>query len=269
MFSSIRTVVTEISANLKRTWRLACYEKRAKNSQSLLGSLWEILNPLLNILVYWFVFSVGLKTSAGEGVQYPYAVWLVCGVIPWLTISSTMTHSASSFTSAAGMIKTCNIPLSVYPLRSVLHGLISHLFSMVVLAGVVIVAGVPLTWHVLEMVYYTLAMLIFLMSFGLVASTITVYFNDLQKLLPPVLRLLMYGSSVVLNINRYSPDLQFIMRLNPMVHLIEGIRFSLLDGKGLMTHPHSFISFWVVTVVLFAVGSWMHVRTRENYIDML
>ncbi|MBE5803018.1 MAG: ABC transporter permease [Clostridiales bacterium] len=269
MLSAIRTVITEVVANLKRTWRLARYEKRAKNSQSLLGNLWEILNPLLNILVYWFVFSVGLRTSAGTDVNYPYAVWLICGIIPWLTISGAMTQSSSSITSASGLIKTCNIPLSMYPLKCVVHGLISHLFSLVVLAAVIIIAGIPLTWHVLEIVYYTLAMLLFLLGFALVASTISVFFNDLQKLLPPILRLLMYASSVVLNINQYSPDLQFIMRLNPMVHLVEGIRFSLLDGKGLMTHPESFISFWVATVVLFALGCWMHVRTREQFIDVL
>ena len=265
----IKTVLTETCENIKRTWRLTLYEKRAKNSESKLGSLWEILNPVMNILVYWFVFSVGLKSSVSDDAAYPYAVWLICGIVVWLTINATMTQSVSCLVSAASLIRSCNIPLSIFPLKSVMHGAVNHFSSIAILVVMLLFCRIPLTWHVLEIVYYTGAMLIFLYSFALLFSAVNVFFNDLQKLLPAVLRLLMYASSVVIDIGNFPQNVQYVLRLNPLVHLIEGFRFCLLDGKGIFTHPESFISFWCVTLLLFVMGCQMHVSQRDRFIDVL
>ena len=269
MYMAMKTVLSEVAANLKRVWRLTLYEKRAKNSELMLGNLWEILNPLLNILVYWFVFAVGLRNKIDYGANYPYVVWLISGLVPWLTISATMTHSASCMVSAASLIKSCNIPLSIFPLKSVMHGMINHLFTMLILFAMVIIFRIPLTLHIFEIIYYTGAMLVFLFSFALVTSSVNVFFSDLQKLLPAILRLLMYASSVVINIANFPENIQFFLRLNPLVHLVEGIRFCLLDGKGVFTHAESFVSFWVITLAMFAAGCLLHVRLRDRFIDVL
>lgn len=258
-----------MASNTRRVWRLTIYEKKAKNSESKLGNVWELLNPLLNIFVYWFVFSVGLRSNVAHGTDYPYAVWLICGLMPWLTISSTMTQSTSAITAASGLIKSCNIPLSIFPLKSVMHGMVNYLFTLLVIAAVVLFSGVSLTWYAVEGIYYTIAMLVFLVGFALVSSAINVFFNDLQKLLPAFLRLLMYGSSVVINIQNFPANIQFLLRMNPLVHLVEGFRFCLLDGKGIFTHPISFVSFWVVTLLLLAVGCALHMRLRDRFVDML
>lgn len=269
MFSEIKTVLCEMAFNIKRVWRLTIYEKKAKNSESKLGNLWELLNPLLNIFVYWFVFSVGLRSNVAHGTDYPYAIWLICGLMPWLTISGTMTQSTCALTAAAGLIKSCNIPLSIFPFKSVMHGMVNYIFTLLIIAGVVLFSGLSLTWYAVEVVYYTAAMLIFLIGFALVASAINVFFNDLQKLLPAFLRLLMYASSVVINIQNFPTNIQILLRLNPLVHLVEGFRFCLLDGQGILTHPISFASFWVVTLLLLAVGCVLHMRLRDRFVDML
>ena len=269
MLESMVTVFREIAVNLKRTCRLAVYEMRAKNSQSHLGNLWEILNPLLNIFVYWFVFSVGLRTSPAPGASYPYVIWLLCGLLPWLTISSTMNQSAGSIISSSALIKTCNIPLTIYPVKSVMQGAINHAYTILIFFVVLIVSRIPLTWHVLEIVYYSLAMLLFLVGFALLFSTLCVLVNDLQKLLMATLRLLMYASGVVVNIDQFPERVSFFLRLNPVAYIIEGIRGCLLDGKGIVIHVESFVSFWVCTVILLIAGSLVHMHYREQFIDLL
>lgn len=269
MLESMRTIIKEVYCNIPRVWRLTLYEKRARNSESKLGNLWEILNPVLNILVYWFVFSVGLRTSAPHHATYPYVTWLVCGLFPWMTISNAMSQSTACYLSAPSIITTCNVPLSLFPLKTVTHALLNHLFTLAVMIVTVLLYGVTPTWHVVEVVYYTAAMALFLFGFALVTSTISVFFNDIQKLLPPTLRLLMYASCVVLDVGAFPAKIQQILRLNPLIHLIDGFRFCLLDGKGIVTVPETFFSFWIVTIVLLVAGSIMHVRLRERFIDAL
>ena len=269
IWNPMSTVFAEVYENTVRVWRLTLYEKRAKNSESKIGNLWEILNPILNILVYWFVFSVGLRTSAPHNAAYPYVTWLVCGLMPWMTISNAMSQSTICYLSAPSIITTCNVPLSLFPLKNVMHAMINHLFTLAVMLLMVFLYGIAPTWYMLEIVYYTAAMALFLFGFALVTSTISVFFNDIQKLLPPTLRLLMYASCVVLDISAFPAEVQQILRLNPLVHLVEGFRICMLDGKGILTVPESFCSFWIVTIGLLVAGSVMHVRLRERFIDAL
>ncbi len=265
----LRTLFHEIMRNLPRVWRLTLYEKRAKNSESKLGNLWELLNPILNILVYWFVFSVGLRTRAPHQAEYPYVTWLVCGLIPWMTISSAMSQATACYLSAPAIITTCNVPLSLFPLKNVMHAMLNHFFSMVVVFALVLLCGVAPTWYMLETIYYTAAMALFLFGFALVVSTISVFFNDIQKLLPPTLRLLMYASSVVLDISAFPEGVQQVLKMNPLVHLIEGFRFCMLDGKGILANPESFYSFWIITIILLLIGGMLHMRLRDSFIDAL
>lgn len=269
MASSVRTVLGEVTANFGRVWRLTLYEKSAKNKRSLLGNLWEILNPLLNIVVYWFVFSVGLRTQVAGGASYPYVVWLITGLVPWLTISSTMSQSSISIISSETLMRASNVPLSIFPMKAVMHGLVNHGINLVVMLTVLLLYRVPITWHIVEVIYYSAAMLLFLFGFALISSMVTVYFNDLQKLLPPTLRLLMYASGVVVDINHFPDEIQALLRLNPLAHLIEGIRACMLDGKGILTHPESFASFWIVTLLMFLLGCWLHIRYREEFVDRI
>lgn len=269
MISSVQTILNEVVSNFERVWRLTLYEKSAKNNRSLLGNVWEVLNPVLNILVYWFVFSVGLRTQIASKASYPYAVWLMTGLIPWLTISNTMTQSSVSIVSSEALMRASNVPLSLFPMKAVMHGLVNHGINLAVLAVVLLLYQIQINWHIVEILYYSAAMILFLFGFALISSTITVYFNDLQKLLPPALRLLMYASSVVVDINHFPPAVQMVLRLNPLTHLVEGIRACMLDGTGILTHPESFASFWAITIMMLLLGCWLHVRYREEFVDRL
>ena len=82
MIHAVGTALGEIIQNLRRTVRLTLYENRSRRSGMLLGRWWDLLSPLLQILIYWFVFSVGLGTQEKNG--FPYHLWLMCGMMPWL-----------------------------------------------------------------------------------------------------------------------------------------------------------------------------------------
>ena len=114
---NVITVWKELLANRERIFRLARYEQRAKNSGTILGRLWEFLTPVLQICVYWFVFSVGLRMKTVQG-DTPYAVWMMTGMIPWFCLSGAMLSSATAITSASNVIRNLNIPMTIIPAKN-------------------------------------------------------------------------------------------------------------------------------------------------------
>ena len=155
MIHAVGTALGEIIQNLRRTVRLTLYENRSRRAGMLLGRWWDLLSPLLQILIYWFVFSVGLGTQEKNG--FPYHLWLMCGMMPWLALNSAILGASASIQQAASIIRNVRIPLSIIPMKAVVRAYYEHLWTMAILLIALLLGGVPVTWHYLELAYYLAA----------------------------------------------------------------------------------------------------------------
>lgn len=268
LFAGISRVTGELSGNLVRIFRIAQFEIKARNGGMILGNLWNFLNPALQIFVYWFVFGVCLDVSSmREGV--PYGLWLMGGILPWFFINGAMLHSTSSILSSAGMLQNIPFPMAALPAKSVAIDLIEHLWTMAILVPVIWIMGVAPSWSMFFVAYYLLAAICFLIAFSVLVSAINAVFRDFAQFLSPLLRLLMYVSSVVWSIDSLSPELQGILRLNPLTYIIEGYRGSLLFGSNPLDILGRGVYFWIFTLVLYAIGCAVHCRLRDHFIDVI
>lgn len=104
--------------------RLAAYETKSKYQMNYLGVLWQFLNPLIQMLVYWFVFGMGIRkggpvtTGAGE---VPFIIWMLAGLIPWFFISPTILDGSNSVFKRINMVAKMNFPISSLPSVVKLH----------------------------------------------------------------------------------------------------------------------------------------------------
>lgn len=267
MIHAVGTALGEIIQNLRRTVRLTLYENRSRRAGMLLGRWWDLLSPLLQILIYWFVFSVGLGTQEKNG--FPYHLWLMCGMMPWLALNSAILGASASIQQAAPIIRNVRIPLSIIPMKAVVRAYYEHLWTMAILLIALLLGGVPVTWHYLELTYYLAASWVLLIGAALLTSSLTAVFRDFGELLQPLMRLLFYVSSVVWAIDGLSPGLQRVMRLNPLVYIIEGYRKCLLYGEGFWSSPGQGAYFWLAALALLAAGCTLHMRLRNRFIDQL
>ncbi len=258
----------EIIQNRSRIVRLAVFENSAQNRDTFLGVLWNILNPALQIFVYWFVFSVGMKMKTLDG-DIPYVVWLTSGILPWMAISQTMNSGTASFYANAQTLKSIRMPLTMIPVKAVVISGINHLWTMAALVPFIFLCGVRPRLHTLFLPYYMLCGAVFLIGFALAASAINAVFRDFQKMLGPVIRLLMYVSSVVWPIDRLSDKMRFILKLNPLTYIIEGYRDCLLYHDGLFLHWRRTGLFWACTLLLWIIGARLHYRLRKQFIDLI
>ena len=268
MWNSVKIVLSENWNNRQRMLRLARYELKSQNYGTMFGSLWNFLNPGLQILTYWFVFAIGLRQSTTQdGV--PYIIWMIAGLIPWFFISTTLQVSINSIFSYAGILKRMKFPLAIVPVKTVFAQFFAHLLAMLVVFAVMICAGVSFSWRNIQLLYFMFCTLCFLIAFSLMFSAVTVLFRDFQKILSSVIRLLFYITPIVWNTSSLPVHLQNVLKLNPMYYLVEGYRESLISPYGLIYHGKQMLYFWTVTILLFLFGCRVHVKFRRQFIDLL
>lgn len=261
------TVIREIIVHLPRTIRLGLYENRSRRSQLLLGRIWDFLNPLFQILIYWFVFSVGLKTETRNG--FPYAIWLMCGMMPWLAMNASAVNAANAIQANAHVLKNVSIPVTIMPMKAIVKAYYEHLWTMGILIATLLCCRIWPTWHWLELGYYLVSAWVFLTGFALITSSLSAVYRDFFEFLNPIMRLLFYVSSVVWPLESLPENLQAIMFLNPFAYIVEGYRKCLLYGESLLTGWQQGLYFWGLTLVMLTVGSMLHMRLRRRFIDQL
>ena len=268
MFNSVKTVIHENWVNRKRMVRLANYELKSQNYGTVLGFMWNFLNPALQIFVYWFVFAIGLRQDAPKG-DYPYIVWMITGIIPWFYISNAMQATSSSIYAYSGVLKRMKFPMAIVPVKTVVAQFLGHIWAMLVVIAMMMIYKVRFSLHNIQVVYFMFCGLCFLISFSLIVSAITVLLKDFQKILSSIIRLLFYISPIVWSPDSLPEKFSFVFKLNPLYYVIEGYRESLLYNYGLWYHGKQMVYFWTVSILMFLYGCYVHIKLRKHFIDLI
>ncbi len=248
--------------------RLANYELKAQNNGTVFGFLWNFFNPALQIAVYWFVFAIGLNTRPPEG-GYPYIIWMIVGIIPWFFISGAMMLSATSIYAYGAILKRMYLPLSIVPVKTVVSSFIAHLWSMLVVAVIILISGNSINSKVYQLPYYMFAILFYLIGYGLFASAVNVVFKDYQKIFSSFVRLLFYITPVIWVQDKLPENIRFILQLNPLAYIVDGYRDCILYGVSVGETWRQGLWFWFLALVQFAYGSVVHMKFRKKFMDLL
>lgn len=194
-------------------------EIRSKYKNSFLGVLWSFLHPLLQIIVYAIIFSFILKNK-----QDNYAIFLCCGLIPWTFFSMALNKSAFTIVENGNIIKKVYFPREIIPISVVTAETINFLISTIIILGFVILGRIGISKYI---VYYPIiltAQYLVILAISFIISSICVYFRDLQHFIGIILQLLFYASPIVYSIDSIPYEYHWILKLNPMTHIIIAYR---------------------------------------------
>lgn len=198
LVKSVKTVINENLSNRRRLVRLAVYDLKNKNGGTVLGFLWNFLNPAFQILIYWFVFAVGLRQGSDIG-GVPYIVWLIAGIVPWFFMSSCMLESDTSILSFSSVLKRMTFPMAVVPVKTVAANFMTHFITVIIAFIIVAASGVNAGNQLWQMLYYMFAAVFFLISYALIGSSVTVIFRDYHNIFSFVIRMIFFISPAMWN----------------------------------------------------------------------
>lgn len=206
-------------------------ELRAQNQNTLLGQIWHLLNPLMLALIYYVLFGLILGISRG-GVPN-YSAFLIVGVIVFNYTRTALRSGASTIVTNRKLVQTVNFPRAVLPLSTMIEGVVSHAFALVVMALVLLFTGVRPTVMWLLVVPIVLLHSVFNLGLVLFTSRFAFHFRDTQQFLPYVLRIWFYLSGVLIPIEERfvtMPAARAVLQANPIYVIIETARDAFIDG---------------------------------------
>ncbi len=233
-----------------------------KYKHSFLGILWSFVNPLLQIMVYAFVFQVILKSNIEN-----YAVYLCCGLIPWQYFSAVVLRGAAIMIDNANVIKKVYFPREILPISLVSSEGLNFLISTIIILGFVIFGGIGLSWNILW--YFLILAIQFIVSIGVsfIVSSITVYFRDLIHILGIIMQLLFYATPIVYSMDAVPENFKWIVKLNPMSYLIDGYR-NIFYNKT-MPDFTGLTKAFIMGIILCLIGFLIFKKLEKRFAEEL
>ena len=242
---------------------------KTKYAGSYLGIVWAFIQPVVTIMVYWFVFTIGLK--AGDMAEYPFVLYLISGIIPWFFFQDALNGGTNALMEYNYLVKKLVFKISILPIVKVLSALFVHAFFVVFALIICSFNGYTPTLHTLQIFYYTGCTFVFVLALVYATSAIVAFFRDLTQIINIFLQVGIWMTPIMWDINRLSghPMLMKIFKLNPMYYIVSGYRDSILGQTWLTAHWKWGIYFWVVTIIIFILGSGIFKRLKLHFADVL
>ncbi|MGG2971698.1 ABC transporter permease [Geobacillus stearothermophilus] len=247
---------------------LAKQDIKMEYAGTLLGMMWGLINPLLRIGVYWFVFSVGAR--AGHPVNgAPYIGWLTIGLVAWFFINDAFKLAKNSFRSKRSIIKNTPFPIAILPAEKVLYAYYIHLILLVAILLVMAVAFKSASIYWLQIFYYDFAACMLLIALGSVTAPLVAVSKDFSHFIDTFLVFLFWMTPILWSVDNVQSRLQYIIKLNPIHYIIQGYRDSFFYGVGFWEHPVYTLYFWGFVFATLVLGNYLFKRMKPVFLDIL
>jgi ABC-type polysaccharide/polyol phosphate export permease len=217
----------------------------SRYKRSVLGIAWTMLNPLGMMIVLSIVFSQVFRIAIED-----YPAYVLSGLIAWNFFSQTSSSAIYALVWGGDLLQRIYIPRSIFAISSIGTGLINLLLSIVPLVLVMLVIGTPLHLTILLAPLAMFLLALFSLGMGLLISTIGIYFYDVVEMFTIILMAWMYLTPIIYTLDLLPANIQRLLQLNPMVHLVELFRSLIFYGK-IPT-----LEQWLISTG-FAVGTFL------------
>lgn len=240
-------------------------ELRAQNQNTVLGQFWHLLNPLMLVFVYWLVFDVFLSRGGGDRSNLfggeNYVGFLVAGIIPYTYTSKAMQSGARMIVANRKLVQTINFPRAVLPLSALLTETIAMAPALFVMFALLILTGETITWSWLLVIPAFALQTVFNAGLAFYTSRMTFHFQDVQQLLPYLLRILFYMSGIIFAIDQVPEPYLTILLINPLNAFVNIYREATLAEPGGGPLSWEIALAWTVVI---AVTGFLYFRAAES-----
>ena len=265
---TLLSIPSSVYYNYKIVWRLSKNDFKTKYAGSYLGIFWAFVQPVVTTLVYWFVFQVGLKS--GRTSDFPFALWLMSGLIPWFFFQDALLGGTSALLDYNYLVKKVVFEIDILPVVKVISALFVHVFFTVFILILCACYGYFPSIYTVQILYLMICNFVLVVGLSYLASAIVGFFRDLTQIINIILQVGIWLTPIMWDASAYlGSKLQFVMKLNPMYYIVEGFRRSLLAKEWIIGNEMWTIYFWVVTLCIWMLGVIVFKRLKVHFADVL
>ena len=268
----IKTILSEVLNNLQLTWTVARYNNKATFQGHYFGMIWEVLDPLIQIGVYFLIFgAIRDRNPVQVGlIRVPFFVWMLVGMTAWMFMSKVTLTGAESVRKKISLVSKMQFPMSVIPAMTLASRITAYSVTTTAAIIVLLVSGYMPNIFWVQYIYYVFAMAAFIYFFALLNSTLTIMFRDYIQILRPFMRFMMFFSGVIWRLGEMALPRWFIqlMDLNPFSYIITGFRYTFFGQAFFWQHWETTVFFWLLVLLIAFVSSHLHLKLRAKFIDL-
>ena len=239
--------------------QLVSRDFKTKYKRSILGVFWSFLNPLLTMLVLYFVFSNVFRFDIAH-----YPVYLLIGIVSFNFFNEACSMSLSSIIGNAGLITKVYMPKYIYPLTRTISSGINLLISLIPLILIGWGNGIGFYRATILALYFLGCLVVFSLGLGILLSAAMVFFLYVQYLWSVFSTMWMYATPIFYPESILPEQFQFVLTINPLYYFLKSMRMCILDGVS--PEPRMYALCFVISLGMLCAGAFVFRKTQDKFI---
>ena len=230
--------------------------------------LWTVLNPLLLMLTYFFVFGVVLRTRFGADTSGAgFVLYFLAGMLPWLAFSEPAGRAPWVIVEHRNFVKKLIFPLEILPVVQVISGLVTECFALAIfIAGLLLLRGrIPITAVALPLI--VVPQVLFTLGLCWFLAALAVYFRDLAQINTFLLTAWFFLTPICYPVASLPKSGLFLLRKNPLFAMVETYRAVLLENRWPATP--TLLKLFLLGIVVFLLGHAWFRKLRKGFADVI
>jgi lipopolysaccharide transport system permease protein/teichoic acid transport system permease protein len=245
---------------------LARQELRRTYAGTAAGLAWAVLTPLVPLLCFTAVFSLGLRLPLGGA---PYVLGFAAAYVPWVLISSSLSSAVGSMVGQRYLVKRVRFPLEIVPGSSILVQSLPHVILLALTIAGAAASGYARLPQLLLLPYFYACSAILALGLGLLVAALAVVVRDVQQVLISFINVWFWLTPVAWAANALPPRGQALLALNPAAYVVSGYRHALMPGLFAAPSATESLAFWTIAAGLMLTGIAMFRRLRPHFWECL
>jgi len=235
---------------------------------SLMGFFWSVIHPVVLLICYTFVFSIVFKIKPFIQATDNFAVFLFCGILPWLFFQETVTRSCTSITDNANLIKKSIFPSEILPLTLLISSLVTHMVGLGILFVVLLLMGM-FSWTWVFFLLYLALLILLLLGVGWMVAALQVFVRDTLQLVNVFMVMWFWFTPIFYSMdNENIPEkMRMLLYLNPLSYVVRGYRACFLEHR--LPEPWEVLVLAAFAGAAFLLGGLLFRNTKREFIDVL
>lgn len=259
----------EILHSKRLILQLSKNDFKTKYAGSYLGIVWAFVQPIITVLVYWFVFEKGLR--AGGVAEVPFVLWLIAGLVPWFFFSDALNGGTNSLIEYQYLVKKVVFKIDILPVVKVLSALYVHVFFVVFTLVLYACYGYFPDLYTLQVIYYTFCLCVLVLGVCYMTSAIVGFFRDLTQIIGIILQVGIWMTPIMWNLESMGlPNwLVVIFKMNPIYYIVDGYRDALINKVWFWEKSGITIYYWIITIFMLGFGASVFKKLKVHFADVL
>jgi lipopolysaccharide transport system permease protein len=269
----MRTSLVQIQASrgvpklgLREVWKFrdlayffAWRDIKVRYKQTLFGGAWAIIQPLVLMVVFTFVFGRVLSVETPPGVPKP--LFYFAGLVPWTLFATSLTSASESLSANSSLVQKIYFPRLILPLSSVGSGLVDFIVALSVLFVMIFLYGLGISSNVVWLPVLTLLALVSAVAAGLWLSALNARYRDVRYVIPFLITVLLFVTPLFTPSSQVPESIRPFYFLNPMAGVVEGFRWALIDAAP---RPGPVTLLSAAIMLLLLIGGLFYFRSAER-----